>query len=183
MHALNIYNITKNFCNIVVWFCINFPWIINRKLVKKAYGCHIRINGMVELVPQKLEPWLVLWSFFLQRLLYTSINLPYDHLWNTVVLHGLELLVATWNCWISNKLVPFPCCLSLTLGQNVANLSLFYRYYFGRCLFELAQLVPLPYSQGRSDFYSDRLHDFSVSNPRCYNNIYVNSFFVHTARL
>ena len=30
--------------------------------------------------------------------------------------------------------------------QNVASLSLFYRYYFGRCSFELAQLVPLTYS-------------------------------------
>ena len=29
--------------------------------------------------------------------------------------------------------------------QNVASLSLFYRYYFGRCSSELAQLVPLPY--------------------------------------
>ena len=30
--------------------------------------------------------------------------------------------------------------------QNVASLSLFYRYYFGRCSSELGQLVPLPYS-------------------------------------
>ena len=29
--------------------------------------------------------------------------------------------------------------------QNVANLSLFYRYYFGRCSSELAQLVPFPF--------------------------------------
>ena len=32
--------------------------------------------------------------------------------------------------------------------RNVASLSLFYRYYFGRCSSELAQLVPLPYSRG-----------------------------------
>ena len=50
--------------------------------------------------------------------------------------------------------------------RNVASLSLFYRYYFGRCSSELAQLVPLPYSQGRSTCYSDRLHDFSVTIPR-----------------
>ena len=30
--------------------------------------------------------------------------------------------------------------------QNVVSLSLFYRYYFGRCSSELAQPVPLPYS-------------------------------------
>ena len=39
------------------------------------------------------------------------------------------------------------------------------RYYFGRCLSELAQLVPLPYSLGRSSCYSDRLHDFSAIIP------------------
>ena len=30
--------------------------------------------------------------------------------------------------------------------RNVASLSLFYRYYLGRCSSELAKLVPLPYS-------------------------------------
>ena len=44
--------------------------------------------------------------------------------------------------------------------RNVARLSLFYRYYFGRCSSELVQLVRLPFSQGRSICYSDRLHDF-----------------------
>ena len=67
--------------------------------------------------------------------------------------------------------------------QNVASLSLFYRYYFGRCSSELAQLVPLPFSQGRSNRYSDGLHDFSVTIPRCNKDFYVNSFFPRTARL
>ena len=31
--------------------------------------------------------------------------------------------------------------------------------------------------------YSDRLHDFSVTIPRCYKDVYVNSFFPRTARL
>ena len=35
---------------------------------------------------------------------------------------------------------------------SVASLSLFYRYYFGRCSSKLAQLVPLPYSRGRPPF-------------------------------
>ena len=66
--------------------------------------------------------------------------------------------------------------------QNVASLSLFYRYCFGRCSSELAQLVPLPYSQGRSTRYSDRLHDFSVTVCRYCKDAYVNSFFPRTAR-
>ena len=67
--------------------------------------------------------------------------------------------------------------------QNGATLSLFCRYYFGRCSSELCQLVPLPYSWGKSTCYSDRLHDFSVTIPRCYKDVYVNSFFPRTARL
>ena len=65
--------------------------------------------------------------------------------------------------------------------QNRACLSLFYRYYFGRCSSELAGLVLLPYSRGRSTHYSDRLYDFSVTIPRCYKDVYVNSFFPRTA--
>ena len=38
------------------------------------------------------------------------------------------------------SLVPLAHC------GNVASLSLFYRYYFGRCFSELAQLVPFRYS-------------------------------------
>ena len=67
--------------------------------------------------------------------------------------------------------------------RNVASLSLFYRYYFGRCSSELAQLVPLPFSQERSTRYFDRFHDFSVTIRRCYKDVYVNSFFPRTAKL
>ena len=59
--------------------------------------------------------------------------------------------------------------------QNVATLSLLYSYYFGRCSSELAQLVPVSYSQGKSTCYSDRLLDFSVTIPRCYKDVYVSS--------
>ena len=67
--------------------------------------------------------------------------------------------------------------------RNVASLSLFYRYYFGGCSSELAQLVPLLFSQGRSTRYSNRLHDFCVTIPRSYKDIYVNSFFTCIAGL
>ena len=79
----------------------------------------------------------------------------------------------------------------LVYRRNVAIFNLFYRYYFGRCSSKLAQLIPHPYSRGRSTRYSDRsstrysdrLHDFSVTIPRCYKNVYVNSFFLRTTRL
>ena len=47
--------------------------------------------------------------------------------------------------------------------RNVATSSLFYRYYFGRCSSEMAELVPLPCPHERSIRYSDRLTDFSVT--------------------
>ena len=64
--------------------------------------------------------------------------------------------------------------------RNVASLSLFYRYYFGRCSSELAQLVPLPYSRGRSTHYSDKLHDFCVTIPRCYKDVCQQFLLLHS---
>ena len=75
------------------------------------------------------------------------------------------------------------CLEPLAHHRNVASLSLLYRYYFGRYSLELAQLVSLPFSGGMSTRYSDRLHDFSMAIPRCYKDVYVNSFFCCTARL
>ena len=85
------------------------------------------------------------------------------------------------HCWI------FTCCLFERKAhhRNVASISHFYWYYCGRCSFEVAQLVPLPYSSysERSTRCSERLHDFSVTIPRCYKDVYVNSFFPRTAKL
>ena len=82
--------------------------------------------------------------------------------------------------WICRTVVPkLAASLDpLVHRRNVASLSLFYRYYFGRCSSELAQLVPLPYSRGRTTRYSERSHDFSVTIPRCYNRVYVNISFL-----
>ena len=92
---------------------------------------------------------------------------------------GLVLLVSIWNCWINYKKdtkrnvgPSFAVSLEpLAHRQNVASLSLFYRYYFGRCSSKLAQLVPLPYSRGGSTRYSDRLYDFNVTIPKCYKDV------------
>ena len=44
--------------------------------------------------------------------------------------------------------------------RNVVRLCYYYRYYFGRCSIDLAELVRLPCSRGRFTRYSDRSHDF-----------------------
>ena len=110
-------------------------------------------------------------KFPLLRLLCISINLPYAHVWNTVVTSGLVPPVATWiyrlQKWICRIVGPSVAASLEPLAhhRNVASLSLFYRSYFGRCSSELAQLVPLPFSRGRSSRYPERLHDFSVTIP------------------
>ena len=61
------------------------------------------IISIAKTASKKLEPWFALSNLFLLRLLCISINLPYDHAWNIVVMSGLVLLLATWNCWIRYK--------------------------------------------------------------------------------
>ena len=106
------------------------------------------------------------------------------HVWTGASSFYLELLDKLQK-WICRTVGPSLAASLEPLAhrRNVASLSLFYRYYFGRCSSELAQLVPLPFSWGRSTHYSDRLHDFSVIIPRCYKYVNVNSFFLRTARL
>ena len=146
---------------------------------------------LLKLPLRKLGPWFILWSVFLMRLLYISINLPYDDAWNTLVTSGLMPLVAAWNCQTSLKkqicrtVVPSLATFlePMVHCQNVSSWSHFYSYYFGRCSSEMAQLVPLSFSRGRSTCYSDGFHHFSVTIPRCSKDAYVNSFFLWTTRL
>ena len=106
------------------------------------------------------------------------------HIWAGASSCYLELLEKL------QKLICRAVCSSLAASleplaqrQNMASLSLLYRYYFGRCSSELAQLVPFPLSRGRSTRYSDKLNGFSVTIPRCYKDVYVHSFFPRTAKL
>ena len=100
-------------------------------------------------------------------------------------------LVVTWNCWISCKnghtvllvlhLLPL---LNLWLIVELQPAEVFsIGITFVDVSSELAGLVPLSYSRVRSTRYSDRLHDFSVTIPKCYKDVYVNSFFPCTAKL
>ena len=55
--------------------------------------------------------------------------------------------------------------------------------YFGRATSELVELVPLPHSRWWPTHYSNRLHEFSVTTPKYYKDVYVNCSFPRTARL
>ena len=79
------------------------------------------------------------------------------HTWAGAHSCYLELLhtIQEWIC----RAVSLPLATSLDSlahHRNVASLSLFYRYCFGRCSCELAQLAPLTFSRGRSTRYSNR---------------------------
>ena len=54
----------------------------------------LTLSLLLKLSPKKLEPWFVLWSFFLLKLLCISINLPYGLTWNTVV--GMSILTVSF---------------------------------------------------------------------------------------
>ena len=106
------------------------------------------------------------------------------HIWAGAPSCNLELLEKLQKRICRTVGPSFAASLApLAHRHNLASLSLFCRYYFGTCSSELAQLVPLPFSHGKSTHYSNRLHNFSVTIPRCYRDVYVNNFFPHKAKL
>ena len=103
---------------------LNWHWFESALLIWKWMGLFLRKNNLLrcwgwpsllnwivvlalslllKLPQRKLELKFVLWSFFLLRLLCVSVNLPYAHVWNTIVTSGLVPLVASWNCETNYK--------------------------------------------------------------------------------
>ena len=159
-------------------FCSKLDWgsyiISIAKTASKKVGALIRSMKF-------LSPEVALY-------LYKSTIRPcmeyYCHIWANAPSCYLELLdklqrriYRTVGPSLAASLEP------LAHRRNVASLSRFYRYCFGKCSSERAQLVPLRCSRGWPTRNSDRLHDFSVTIPRCYKDVYVNSFFPRIARL
>ena len=120
--------------------------------------------------------------------LHKSIKVPCieycHHVWAGAPSSFLELLNKLQKR-ICRTVGPSPAASLEPLAhcRNVVILSLFYRYCFGRCSSELTQLVLLSFPRERSTRYSDRLHNFSVTIPRCYEDVYYNSFFPRKTRL
>ena len=158
-------------------FCSKLDWV--SYIISIAKTASKKIAALIRSM-KFLSPEVALY-------LYKSTIRPYMeyccHVWAGVPSCYLELLdklqkriCRTIRPLLADSFEP------LVHRRNVASLCLFYRYYFGRCSSELAQLVPLHFSRGRSFRYSDRLHDFSVTIPKCCKDVYVNSFFPRTAR-
>ena len=94
------------------------------------WGSYITVSLLLKLLQRKLEIWFVLWSFFLQRLLCISINLPWScmeyfcYVWAGGPSCNLELLdklqksiCRTVGCSLAASLEP------LAHHWNVASLS------------------------------------------------------------
>ena len=152
----------------------------------------LTLSLLLKLPPRKLEPFLWTSMKFLSPevavYLYKSTIHPYIeyccHVWAGAPSCYLELLDRLRKQICRAIVSSFAACLEpLAHRRNRASLSLLYRYYFGRCSWKLAQLVPLFFFQGRFSRYFDRLLDFYVTIPRCYKDIYLNSFFPYTAIL
>ena len=124
-----------------------------------------KMSLLLKLSPRELE--LCSMKFFLLRLHFIYINIPFHFAWNTTVMSELMLMIATWTYCISHRkrllyrIVVSKLAASLKQlvhHWNMASLSLFHKHYFGRCLSEMIELVPLPYSPGRSTRYFLKLH-------------------------
>ena len=133
--------------------------------------------------------WL---TFLLESLTLTDLLFWIYFFWHYYLFYnGFSSIRKFWSCcclsshWLHNKQINEYAGLLAFHLLFLLNPWLIVEmwYYFGRCSSELAQLVPLPFSQGRLTCYSDRLHDFSVTIPRCFKDVYVNNFFSRTARL
>ena len=144
----------KSFKMPVLPFSFKLYWccfiIFIPKTVSKKIGTLIR--SMIFLSP---EVALYLYKFSARP--YMEY---YCHVWAGAPSCYLELLnklqkriCKTTGPSLATSLEPLAHC------RNVGNLNLSYRYYVVGCSSELAQLVPLPYSRGRSTRYFDRLND------------------------
>ena len=63
----------------------------------------LTLSLLLKLAARKLEPLFLLWSFFLLKLVFISLNMSYNLAWNTVCLYELVLLVAIWISRISYR--------------------------------------------------------------------------------
>ena len=78
---------------------------------------------------------------------------------------------------LANELLP------LSVRRDVASLSLFYRYYFGKCSSALSESVPKPKVFSRGTRRANPLTCYHVSLERTRTKGRSNSFFVRTAKL
>ena len=106
----------------------------------------LTFSPLWKLPPRQLEPWFVLWSFFSQGCSLTLMEYC-SHAWAGAISFYLDM-----QNWLCRTFGPTLVSSLETLGhhRNVASISLFCRYYFGKYSSKLNELLPLFYTCGRS---------------------------------
>ena len=66
--------------------------------------------------------------------------------------------------------------------RNVSALSLYYRYYHGRCSDELKSIIPPKACFVRSTRFADSKHSFAVKLEKCWTTSFANTFVPMTSR-
>jgi len=106
------------------------------------------------------------------------------HLWSGASSSSLELLDRVQRKVanaigenLASKLDP------LSHRRKVASLSLFYRYFHGRCSKELADLVPATRVFPRDTRLAVNSHPYTVMVPTTHTETYARTFFPSTAKL
>ena len=105
--------------------------------------------------------------------------MKYCHVWAGVPNCFLDMLVKLqkrvyWT--VRPTLAAFPELLAHIRNSVGLFYDLFHNYYFGRCLSELAELVPLPSSRKRSIVVT--LLGCMILHSYLFSDVYVNSFFL-----
>ena len=104
------------------------------------FSCCILMTFLMMLSVLLLSTMMILLSILTMiRHLICSNNLNW-------LLNSILIYKTLWTEARSGLLISSHDFNPLAHHRNVTSLSLFYRYYFGRCSSELAQLVPLPFS-------------------------------------
>ena len=88
MEKLNLFCLTGGLITLVFIDVKRDEFFLNQKLSFKIQEYKI---GLGALSTKKLEPQVILWSFFLLKLLFISIDLPYWLAWNAILMSGLVI--------------------------------------------------------------------------------------------
>ena len=92
-----------------------------------------------------------------------------------------NLIWILFRIWSDQRYVKGFLLHGFTIGHSTSNFNQLWVKFPPK--HEWTQIIKQTKEKRRSTRYSDRLHDFSVNIPRCYKDVYVNSFFPCTARL
>ena len=93
LEKLNLFHLNGQITLIVLMWKWMDLFLI-KKLLLRCWGCFylldwiadLTLSLLLKLPPRKLEPWFVLWSLFLLKLLCIFKNISYGLAWNTVAM-------------------------------------------------------------------------------------------------